>query len=388
MTEENNKPQDEEQGAAESSEQKEEKQELQEEDAALNKTTSEHEHEKPAQHEPHKLEEEHKKQSHEEHPKHEQEHKKQSHEEHPKHEQEHKKNQKPREPLLKKIKHIYEHEYRKLLIIPLIIILLSIAQIGYQVATTGDFISKGVSLKGGVTVLLQGVDRDIVSLEEYLVTELPEGDINVRLSGENAIIVDASDVDTETLIASLDKKLGGLDPDMYSVTNVGASLGSSFFKEMIGALLVAFLFMGVVVFITFRIPAPSIAVVAAAASDMIVTLAIVNLIGMKLSTAGIASFLMLIGYSVDTDILLSTRVLKRKTGTVMDRIYGAMKTGLTMSCTTIVAITVALTLTSSDTIREIMIILLIGLLVDIIMTWIQNVGILRLYLDKKNESRD
>jgi len=372
MTEENNKPQDEEQGAAESSEQKEEKQELQEEDAALNKTTSEHEHEKPAQHEPHKLEEEHKKQSHEEHPK---------------HEQEHKKNQKPREPLLKKIKHIYEHEYRKLLIIPLIIILLSIAQIGYQVATTGDFISKGVSLKGGVTVLLQGVDRDIVSLEEYLVTELPEGDINVRLSGENAIIVDASDVDTETLIASLDKKLGGLDPDMYSVTNVGASLGSSFFKEMIGALLVAFLFMGVVVFITFRIPAPSIAVVAAAASDMIVTLAIVNLIGMKLSTAGIASFLMLIGYSVDTDILLSTRVLKRKTGTVMDRIYGAMKTGLTMSCTTIVAITVALTLTSSDTIREIMIILLIGLLVDIIMTWIQNVGILRLYLDKKNESR-
>ena len=92
---------------------------------------------------------------------------------------------------------------------------------------------------------------------------------------------------------------------------------------------------------------------------------------------------MLIGYSVDTDILLSTRVLKRKEGTVMDRIYSAMKTGLTMNITTITALIVGLILSESEVISQIMIILLIGLFVDIINTWIQNVGILRMYLEKK-----
>ena len=127
------------------------------------------------------------------------------------------------------------------------------------------------------------------------------------------------------------------------------------------------------------------AVILAALSDIVVTLAVFNLTGIKLSTAGIAAFLMLIGYSVDTDILLSTRVLKRKEGSVMDRVYNAMRTGLTMSATTLSAVLIALIFVQSEIVKQIMIILFIGLLVDLIMTWIQNVGILRLYLEKKRK---
>ena len=169
----------------------------------------------------------------------------------------------------------------------------------------------------------------------------------------------------------------------YSIEMMGLSLGSSFFKEIIIALLIAFLLMAIVVFLYFRTLVPSGAVILAALSDIIITLSIVNLLGMRLSTAGIAAFLMLIGYSVDTNILLSTRVLKRKEGTEMERIYGALKTGITMSLTTLIAITAALIFTQSEIIKQILIILIIGLLVDLINTWIQNVGILRLYLERK-----
>jgi preprotein translocase subunit SecF len=111
----------------------------------------------------------------------------------------------------------------------------------------------------------------------------------------------------------------------------------------------------------------------------------VNLLEIKLSTAGIAAFLMLIGYSVDTDILLSTRVLKVTEGTVFEKIKGAMRTGLMMSGTTIVAILTALIFTQSEVIRQIMIILLIGLGIDLINTWIQNAGLLRLYVERKQK---
>ena len=176
-----------------------------------------------------------------------------------------------------------------------------------------------------------------------------------------------------------------LKEENYTIEIVGSSLGASFFKEIFIALILAFIFMSIVVFLYFRNFIPSIAVILAAFSDIIVTLAIVNFLGIKLSTAGIAAFLMLIGYSVDTNILLNTRVLKRKEGTVMERVLGAMKTGLTRTITTLAAVLVALFFTQSEIIKQIMIILLIGLLVDLINTWIQNVGILRLYLERKQK---
>ena len=50
------------------------------------------------------------------------------------------------------VKNIYENQYKKLLIIPFLILLLAFVQIGYQLAATGDFINRDVSLKGGGTV--------------------------------------------------------------------------------------------------------------------------------------------------------------------------------------------------------------------------------------------
>ena len=104
--------------------------------------------------------------------------------------------------------------------------------------------------------------------------------------------------------------------------------------------------------------------------------------------AGIAAFLMLIGYSVDTDILLSMRVLKMKEGSVMDRVYSAMKTGLTMNITTLAAVAVTLSFILSLDIKQVMIIILIGLLVDIVNTWIQNAGLLRWHLEKKHKKHE
>ena len=101
---------------------------------------------------------------------------------------------------------------------------------------------------------------------------------------------------------------------------------------------------------------------------------------------GIAALLMLIGYSVDTDILLTTKVLKRRKegGTAFERTVKAAKTGLTMSLTSLAAATACLIFSQSDVIKQIMTIIVIGLLFDIIYTWIQNAGILRWYMEKKH----
>jgi preprotein translocase subunit SecF len=292
----------------------------------------------------------------------------------------------------KAIQDIYEHKYKLLLLIPFIILVLALLQIGIQTAVTGDFVNKGITLKGGSTITINQID--IVDVEElglFLQNKFSKADINVRTissAGKVVSIAIDSDAQENSEINALTKAIADkyqLNKGDYSIEVMGSALGESFFKQTFMALIIAFLLMGIVVLIYFRTIIPSLAVILAALSDIIVTLSIFNLTGIKLSTAGIAAFLMLIGYSVDTDILLSTRLLKRKEGTVMERVYGAMKTGLTMSTTTLVAIGVALIFVESEVVKQIMIILFIGLLVDLIMTWIQNVGILRLYLEKKKK---
>ena len=280
----------------------------------------------------------------------------------------------------------YDKNYKKLLIIPIVILILSMGLIFYKYTTTGDFVEKDISLKGGITITIPSKDIDVDSLKTYLLSEFTESDISVRtltrLGEKTGVMISSSDIESGELLNSLKTKFGELD---YNVEEMGSSLGKSFFKEVFTAILFAFLFMAIIVFFYFRQPIPSLAIVLSAFSNMVVTLAIINLMGVKLSTAGVAAFLMLIGYSVDTNILLSTKVLKRKGGEVIDRIINGMKTGLAMTFTTLTAIVVAYTFSQSAALSQIMLILIIGLLMDILNTWVQNAGILRLYLERKNQ---
>ncbi len=289
---------------------------------------------------------------------------------------------------------IYEKKYKLLLIIPFLILILALAQIGFQIYKTGDFIKRDVSLKGGVTVTVPyEEDINVEQLEKQISFQFPGNDVAVRTlrsTGTVVGIIVEADIDgnNKAEVNKLLQSIGdSLKTDLskvnYGIEIIGSSLGASFFRESLIALAVAFLFMGLVVLIYFRTFIPSLAIILAAFSDMVVALAVMNLMDIRIGTAGIAAFLMLIGYSVDTDILLSVRVLKRKEGTVMDRIISSIKTGMTETLTAIVAVTVAMIVTQSEVIRQIMLILLIGLIADIFNTWIQNVGLLRIYIERK-----
>lgn len=130
---------------------------------------------------------------------------------------------------------------------------------------------------------------------------------------------------------------------------------------------------------------PSLIVILSAFADIIMAVALVDYMGMNLSTAGIVAFLMLIGYSVDTDILMTTRLLKKKEKSVNSRLYDSFKTGITMTLTSIAALGVSFLVIrgSSETLVQIFTILLIGLSFDLVNTWLTNASILRWYMEAK-----
>ncbi|RJQ19315.1 protein translocase subunit SecF [Candidatus Woesearchaeota archaeon] len=285
---------------------------------------------------------------------------------------------------------LYDAHYKKLALLAFAILIASTIFLGARYATTGELFNQGVSLKGGITLTIPLLEQvNVQELQTALSSSNPEAEIAVREITEGgrttALIIEAADISAENLEASIRAAGITLTEGTYSIENMGSSLGQQFFGQTIRAVLYAFIAMSIVVFITFRSLIPSSFVILAALSDIISTLAVVNLLDIRLSTAGIAAFLMLIGYSVDTDILLTTRVLKRKGegGTILARTLSAMKTGVFMTLTALSASIIGLIFTQSETIRQIMLIITIGLVFDLIYTWMQNAGILRWYLERK-----
>jgi preprotein translocase subunit SecF len=126
-------------------------------------------------------------------------------------------------------------------------------------------------------------------------------------------------------------------------------------------------------------------VVSCAFIDMVGTAAGMTLIGIPLTLPTTAALLMLIGYSVDSDILLTMRVLKRQ-GKLEDKLAGAFRTGIIMTSTTLAAVLslwVVSTLGQIEIIQTMAAVILIGLVLDIMNTWITNASILKWYVEGK-----
>jgi len=298
--------------------------------------------------------------------------------------------------LMGKIYKIYDEKYKTLMWIPIILIMLSILQIGYQVSTSEDHypLIRDISLKGGVTITVPvDGDVDLDAIQKSIASKGIDANVrDVQSSGKVVSFIVESGIDLNDK-TKIDALLSAIDSThklvegTYSVEGIGSTIGESFFKQAMVGLILSFILMSLIVTFTFKSFIPSAAIITAAASDILMTLALVNMLGIKISTAGFAAFLMLIGYSVDTDILLTTRVLKRTEGTIMSRVMSSVKTGMLMSWTTVVASGIAMIVTSSEVVGQIMLIIFIGVLFDQINTWIQNVGILRLYLEHQNRKK-
>jgi preprotein translocase subunit SecF len=169
--------------------------------------------------------------------------------------------------------------------------------------------------------------------------------------------------------------------DVQSEAERSPSFAGDTQTQALYGLLIAFAGMALLVFLMFRTFIPSIAVVASAFSDLVIPLALMRLFGIELTLGTVAALLMLIGYSVDSDLLLNNHVLRRHGGFYTSTTR-AMRTGVTMTITSIAAMvvmTVVARLLGIPLLPAVGIVLVFGLLADLMNTYLLNVSLLRYY---------
>jgi preprotein translocase subunit SecF len=251
--------------------------------------------------------------------------------------------------------------------------------------TTGEVLVKGIDLEGGTQITIHySKSIDISDAESNIRDFLGVADVDVVTTTnpasrqqETVIISASGDLEGSEMVEAAEDYFGiTLTPNTYSIKMLGSSLATTFWGQAKWAFTFAFLFMASVVFIYFRTPYPSFTVVLAIFCDILIILGFMSLFGIKLSLATIAALLMILGYGVDSNILLANKILKESGGQVIDRIYDAMKTGLVMSASTISAMLALVILSNSIVLQQIGLVLLIGLMADLVNTWILNGNLL------------
>ncbi len=282
---------------------------------------------------------------------------------------------------------------KQMLIIPAILLLLSLSILAYTNYKTGYPLELGLEFKGGTAVYLDSTKTPDQLKEEFKAYNVAQAR-EYGAGGVRKILQfgPMSSSSKDELITKVKSEFANVE-----IRDMGEQFSKSLQSQAARAIIISFIFMAIVVFIIFKTFVPSGAVLISAFADIAFAAAMMDVFGILLTLGTVAALLMLIGYSVDTDILLTTRLLKRK-GELNDKIKDAMKTGLTMTTTTLAAL-IALFIVSSgllssflliDIIRDISIVLIFGLIADIVNTWVTNVGILRWYIERgtrKTEKR-
>ena len=272
---------------------------------------------------------------------------------------------------------IEKYSPKQLVMIPLAILAVALILLILNIATTGMPVTPGIDFSGGTAVTIITTDtREQISL--YF-ADYPLSEVSDMNNGKFLKFGLMDDAKYKSLTSAINQKY----PDAR-IDQIGETFGKSLQSQAVLALIFSFIGMSIVVFLSFRTFVPSGAVVLSAFADMVMTAATMNLVGIPLSLGTLAALLMLIGYSVDSDILLTNRVLKRQ-GKLNEKLSGAFHTGIIMTTTTLAA-TAAMFLVSwfgaVQIIYEISAVLLIGLLFDVMNTWLTNVGILKWYVLK------
>lgn len=274
--------------------------------------------------------------------------------------------------------------YKTLLAVTLVVLLVAIAIAAVRPP------EPDIDLKGGLSITVttaSAMDAGALeaALQQRFGTDLRLRVLKDPLTGEQQLVVEAGGApDKDALVAEIGRQLGTPLPEgSYNIRTVSPTISGATFTGARRAVALSFVLMGCCIFILFREPVFSAAVILSAFTDVAETYAAMSLLGMRLSLPAIAALLMLIGYSVESNILMTSRIVQRREReqAVLDVIHDAFPTGFMMTATALVALASVLLLSTASVLREIAAILAIGLVLDIVATWVQNAAVIVWHLE-------
>lgn len=276
----------------------------------------------------------------------------------------------------------------KLLAIPVAILSIAILVLVAWTLMTGAPVDRAMVFTGGTEVRIDFDSGLTDNPEEQISDAFSEDETEsitpIAASDSYVVNFGEGEITADEIEDRIGEKEGLTISELSTVT---PSLGSDAQLTALYGVLTAFLLMSALVIILFRSGIPAVVIVLSAVSNILVAGAAMNIVGVDLSLGTVGALLMLIGYSVDSDILLNDFVLRSNGPEFNERVHKAMRTGVTMTVTSLSAMVVMFVVASVfgiGLLADMGFVLAVGLSMDLINTYMMNVSILRWYVNRRD----
>ena len=284
--------------------------------------------------------------------------------------------------LYEKFTNWYSKNYRALMIIPLIVFFMASFAFYTTYKTTGSLFELDIDLSGGTVVTVYTTMVPEGTKEQFESLELGFREIRSYDGGELiAVAIEGGPQFTREEILS-EIQLWFSDAE-YDVKSVGPSMGKSFMRGSILAVGLGFLAMGIILALIFRQPIVAFTVILSGFLNVFETAAFMTFFGVKLAPHTIGALLMLMGWSVDSEVLFDTKILRGGSGDPKKRALHAMKTAMTMSAAIFASLSALYIVSTSTLIKDIALVMMLGAFFDIINTWFQSLSMVLWYAETK-----
>lgn len=272
---------------------------------------------------------------------------------------------------------------KQLLLPPLAIFAISTIVLISWTLLFGAPVDLGMVFTGGTEIRVQ-VGDNIDNPDQLIQDNFGEEASSITTVGDNDYVISFPQGDITS--DEIDQRISESDGlFLNEFSQVSASLGSDAQRLALQGMLIAFVLMSLFVILIFRSIIPAVVILLSAISNIFVAGAAMNIVGISLSMGTVGALLMLIGYSVDSDILLNSNVLKSTRESFDTRVHEAMRTGVTMTITSLsamVMMAIIATIFGIDLLRDMGFVLAVGLAMDLPNTYMMNVSILRWYVNR------
>ncbi len=266
--------------------------------------------------------------------------------------------------------------------IPIALIIISLIGIFLVYSKSGDLFLKDIDLKGGTSLtLIFNESLPIEKIEPIIKQKLDSFIISSSktIEGYTSIkILSEKNVDASEIIAFLNSN--GIYPIEHSLEFVGPELGNVFFSQVSLLLTVAYFLLFLITLYIYKRFIISITIIFSSLMNILAVFGIMNLLNQKISFAGFSSLLMLIAFTIDSNVLLATKVFSAKAEEFYEQYKKGLITCLTTDLGLIISMMIVLILTNSPFLINIAQIQIIGFISDILNTWILNAAMLEVIM--------
>ncbi|MCS7093673.1 MAG: hypothetical protein RMJ18_00590 [Candidatus Aenigmarchaeota archaeon] len=269
------------------------------------------------------------------------------------------------------------YKIAKFLPIPLILLTIFLAVSINHYIKNGEFFIRDLDLKGGTSISFLTEKEVSIQNVSLILGEFGEKTLISISKTEKEYSVKItlpSEIPYENVTEIIKKS--DLDPKDISVQFIGPELGTAFFSQVVYLLSIAYVLVFIGNFFIYRRISVATTILLSSFANIIYIFGMTTLLNIPITFAGFTSILLVIAYTIDSNILLSTKLLGSKIEEFYEQYKKTLITGVTISSSLILSMIIVLIFSDSPFLNNIAQVLLIGFAVDLINTYLLNAGII------------